>query len=296
MKKINKIIAILLFITVSATITKAQLNPNGAQYYVNQYLANPAFAGSVEGFRINGGYRALWNNIPGAPVSQSITGEYGFNRVGLGLNVANESSGLLRQTRVVATYAYHINLDGEGNQLSFGVSGGFMSQRLDQTDLQGNPNDPMIGLYNSRKTYVDGDFGVAYTNKNLTIQAAIPNLKSFFKKDVVKLADESTFYSAISYKLSLGTGMNTVIAEPKFAYRGVRGFDNMWDAGVQVGIADQQLFFTGLYHSTESATMGFGMDFKKKYLISGLYTTQTSALSGYTNGSFELNLRLSLGK
>ena len=52
----------------------------------------------------------------------------------------------------------------------------------------------------------------------------------------------------------------------------------------------------GMYHSTENATFGLGMDFKKKYLISGTYTTQTSALSTYTNGSFELNLRLNLNR
>jgi hypothetical protein len=80
------------------------------------------------------------------------------------------------------------------------------------------------------------------------------------------------------------------------AYRGVKGFDNIWDAGVQMGIADKQVYLLAMYHSTENATFGLGMDYKKKYLISGSYTTQTSALSTYTNGSFELNLRLSLGK
>jgi hypothetical protein len=37
-----------------------------------------------------------------------------------------------------------------------------------------------------------------------------------------------------------------------------------------------------------------GMNFKRKYLVSGNYTTQTSALSNYTNGNFELNLRLKI--
>ena len=295
MKTLYKL-TIAAALMISGATAQAQLNPNGAQYYNNRYLSNPAFAGSIEGFNLSGGYRSLFNNIPGAPVSQSLTGDYGFNKVGLGLNLSNESAGLLRQTRVVATYAYRINLDSRGSKLNFGLSGGFMSQRLEQSDISGNVNDPMIGNYNSRKTYIDGDFGMAYTSNSLTIQAAIPNMKSFFKRDVIKLADEATFYSAVSYKFNFGKGMGAVGLEPLVAFRGVRGFDNIWDAGALLGVADQQIQFTGLYHSTGSATMGVGLNFKKKYLISGLYTSQTSDLSGYTNGSFELNLKIAFGK
>ncbi|RYY52088.1 MAG: type IX secretion system membrane protein PorP/SprF, partial [Chitinophagaceae bacterium] len=88
----------------------AQLNPAAAQYYVNQYIANPAFAGAARGTTFNGTYRALWTSIPGAPVSQNLTAEYGFEKVGIGLSLFNEKSGLLGQTRVVATYAYHLPL------------------------------------------------------------------------------------------------------------------------------------------------------------------------------------------
>lgn len=273
---------------------KAQLNPLAAQYYSNRYLINPAFAGAKQGFKINGAYRKLWSNIDGAPITQSLTGDYGFNKVGLGLNVNNESSGLERKTRVVGSYAYHLPLSSDGQQLHFGVSVGFMNQRLENPDIYGDINDPQVGLYNDRKTYLDGDFGVAYTSNRLTLEAAIPNLKSFFKKDVIKVADVATFYTAASYQIKLSEGPEGIDLEPKVAYRGVKGFNNIWDAGVQAWIANKQVFLMGMYHSTESATFGLGMDYKRKYLIGGMYTTQTSALTGYTNGSFELNLRISL--
>lgn len=287
-----------LMLTISSgwavSTVKAQLNPLAAQYYSNRYLINPAFAGAKQGLKINGAYRKLWDNVEGAPVTQSLTGDYGFNKVGLGLNVNNESAGIERKTRVVGTYAYHLPLNSDGQQLHFGMSVGFMNQRLENGDLYGDINDPMVAQYNDRKTYLDGDFGVAYTSNSLTLEAAIPNLKSVFKKDVIKLTDVATFYTAASYQIQLSEGPDGIDLEPKLAYRGVKGFDNIWDAGAQAWIANKQVFLMGMYHSTESATFGLGMDYKKKYLISGMYTTQTSALSGYTNGSFELNLRLSL--
>ncbi len=281
---------------ISTTTLKAQLNPLSAQYYTNQYLINPAFAGAGQGIKVNGAYRKLWNNVPGSPLTQNVTIDYGLNKVGLGLTVNNESAGLQRQTRVVGSYAYHLQLNENNNQLHFGVSLGFMSQRLENADIYGNPADPTVGQYNDRKTYVDGDFGIAYTSDKLNIQAAIPNLKSVLKKDMIKLADVATFYTAVSYKIGISEGVEGMDLEPKVAYRGVKGFDNIWDAGAQMGIANKQVFLLAMYHSTENVTFGLGMDYKKKYLISGTYTTQTSALSAYTNGSFELNLRLSLNK
>ncbi|MBE9603198.1 PorP/SprF family type IX secretion system membrane protein, partial [Pedobacter sp. MC2016-24] len=234
--------------------------------------------------------------VPGSPLTQNLTADYGFGRVGLGLTVNNESAGLQRQTRVVGSYAYHLPLSGDNQQLHFGVSLGFMSQRLENADIYGNPSDPMVGQYNDRKTYLDGDFGVSYTSDHLNIQASVPNLKSVLKKDVIKLADVATFYTAVSYRILLSEGAEGVDAEPKVAYRGVKGFDNIWDAGAQMSIANKQVFLLGMYHSTKNATFGLGMDYKRQYLISATYTTQTSALSNYTNGSFELNLRLNLNK
>lgn len=295
MKTTYKFLVLLLMANFAiSSQSKAQLNPLAAQYYTNQYLINPAFAGESEGLKINGAYRKLWSNVPGSPLTQSITADYGFKRVGIGLNVYNEKAGLQRQTRVVGSYAYHLPLSSNGNALHFGVSIGFMNQRLETSDINGNPNDPLVGQYNDRKTYLDGDFGIAYTSGNLNVQASVPNLKSVLKKDVIKLADVTTFYSAISYKIHLSEGLDGMDIEPKVAYRGVQGFDNIWDGGAQLEIANKQVFLLGLYHSSKNATFGLGMDYKKKYLISGMYTTQTSALSAYTNGSFELNLRLNL--
>ncbi|MNX74276.1 hypothetical protein D3C86_1057100 [compost metagenome] len=290
-----KLLTLTALLAVSVNL-KGQLNPLSAQYYTNQYLINPAFAGTEEGLKLNGAYRKLWSNVPGSPLTQNLTADYGFSKVGIGISVNNESAGLQRQTRVVASYAYHLKLNEVGGQLHFGVSFGFMNQRLENADIYGNPNDPMVGQYNDRKTYLDGDFGVAYTSGKLNIQASVPNLKSVLKKDVIKLADVATFYTAASYKIGISEGAEGMDVEPKVAFRGVKGFDHIWDAGAQLSIANQQVFLMGMYHSTKNGTFGLGMNYRKKYLISGTYTTQTSALSSYTNGSFELNLRLNLSR
>ena len=113
---------------------------------------------------------------------------------------------------------------------------------------------------------------------------------------MIRLSDVGTFYTAVSYQIALSEGAEGMELEPKVAFRGVKGHDNIWDAGVRLQISDKQAFIVGMYHSTKSVTAGLGMNFRKKYLISGTYTTETSALRGYVNGSFELNLGLNLGR
>lgn len=292
--KVHKILALVGIIACSIT-AKAQLDPLSSQYFNNRYQLNPAFAGIEHVTNLNLGYRSLWNNIPGAPITQAVTVDHGFNKVGLGINFVNDKTGLQRQTRVAGSFAYHLPLN-DASKLHFGVSLGVANQNLNTTDIIGNPNDPQSRMYNERETYIDGDFGVAYTNQRLTINAALPNLNKLFKRDDTRYADVARFFSSISYKIPLNSDVNGEIVEPIVAYRAISGYDSIWDAGAQLAVVNQQILLSAMYHSSKNATFGFGMDFKKKYLISALYTSNTSQLSSYTNGSFEVYLRVKIGK
>jgi len=291
----TRLALLLLFCLVAGKQqAHAQLNPMGAVYFQNQYLGNSAMAGSEKGLNLNLGYRKQWNNIPGGPTVQTLTADYGFNdKVGLGLNIYNDKAGLFKRTRTVASYAYHLPLNAENQHLSFGLSLGFLSERLSDEDVNGDAGDMNVSNYNQRDVYIDGDFGIAYTSNTFSLQASLPNMKGFFKKDVnSNSVDRSTFFSAASYKLKLNESLG---AEPKVCYRGVKGFDNILDAGVNLTYANNRVNLFGMYHSSESATFGLGVIYQSVG-INGMYTTATSALGGYTNGNFEVNVKVKLGK
>ncbi len=292
MKNIKIILFSIILLSAFNERSQAQLNPLVAQYFNNPYLGNAAFAGLDSGLNLGLSYRKLWNNIPGSPEIQSFVADYGSKNTGFGLNINFDRAGLQRQSRVVGTYAYHLQLNQYKEQLHFALSLGFMNQRLASSNIVGSENDPLAAAYNERQTYIDGDFGVAFTGRRFKVEASIPNLNSFFKRDDIKLADVPTFYTALSYKLGISDGLEGISLEPKLAYRGVRGFDNMIDLGANVTLANEQIMFTALYHSSKNASVGFGIDYRRKYLISCAYTTQTSQLSTYANGSFEISLKL----
>jgi len=285
---------LLLFVSIMfIQEATAQLNPMGALYFQNQFLGNPAMAGT-KGLNLNMGYRKQWNTIPGSPSTQAITADYGItSKVGLGLSVNNELSGLFKRTRAVGTYAYHLPLNANDDRLSFGLSLGFMNERVNIDQLNGDPDDLSITNFNQRGAYYDGDFGLAYTTGKLNVQFALPNLKGILKQDEIRgTVDRSTFFSAISYKIKTGASTDLEI-EPKAVYRGVNGLNNMLDLGANLSYAGNKLNLFGMYHSTKSATFGMGLNYQN-IGFSGMYNTSTAALRSYTEGNFELSLKVNL--
>ncbi len=286
--------ALFLAVAILHTTVKAQLNPLATQYFQNQYLFNPAMAGINPGLNVNLSLRKQWSSIPGAPFTQAVSADYLLNRAAFGINVYNDQSGLLRSTRAVATYAYHIPLGQDNQKLNFGLSAGVLSQRVPTDQLIGDQGDLSVSRYNDRKSYLDGDFGASYTSNKLNIQAALPNLRSVFNQDNNNYTvDRSLYFTAVSYRFGFGETLNAIGLEPKVCFRGVKGYTNIVDAGANLMLADNQLSIQAMYHSTKSTTFGFGLN-KNSYSILAFYTTETSAISNYTNGDFEISLKLNL--
>ncbi|HEY0895252.1 MAG TPA: PorP/SprF family type IX secretion system membrane protein [Sphingobacteriaceae bacterium] len=271
---------------ISAMDSRAQLNPLSAQYFSNPYLANPAMAGASGGIRVFGGIRQQWTRLSGTPYSQALTAEFAVgDKTGLGLNLWNDEAGLLKTTRLTGTYAYHVPLNDGSRKLHFGLAFGMVNRRLMNEHFYGDPDDPTISRFNEKGAYLDGDFGVAYTDDRLSLHAAIPNLNGLFRNDRALYADRSAYYISAGYRYRAGgAGI-----EPQVAFRGIHEHKNIVDAGVRVALINDQLLFTGIYHTSRNATFGMGLNFRALSVL-GSYTSETPGLQGYTSGNFELGV------
>ena len=276
--------------------SRAQLNPFQYMYYQDRYILNPALAGTDQGMTVNLGYRRQWNNLPGAPKTGILTAQYrAADKVGLGLNIQDDHSGLIHSTRVVGTYAYHLPLNGEQDHLSFGLSLGVNDSRVDYNEVVGDVSDEEIAQYNQLKPYIDGDFGAAYTGERLMISASLPNLKStFFKESDTRFdTDRLLMVTAISYKLDLSNPTGILTLEPLAGFRIIKGYKNIVDAGLNFTMHNYGLYLQTIYHSNETLGMGIGMD-QKSYLLNFSYNLETGRLRTLTHGAFELGLKLKL--
>lgn len=292
MKQYSKFIGLLALILISNR-SVAQTNPFDAQYFHNPYIANPAMAGFTEGFRLNLGYRTQWSNFVGRPRYQNVTIDYrGDNKVGLGLNVINTKAGLLSNTKAVGTYSYHLPLNVDGRSFNIGMNFGIQNGNFDANNVNANPNDPAIVEVGERKTIIDGDFGLAYASERFTAEAVVYNLKSRFKTMVFNPADYNIYYIASSYKFPLKSFNLT----SKLAYRGMLEDKDLVDLGMELKTMNEKLALSGIYHTNKSTSFGVSYKQNDKWQFLGVYSTFSNAVSGNTNGSFEVSMLINLKK
>lgn len=299
-KYLSKAVFSLLMVLATMIGNKATAQLSGLQsiYFMNQYLTNPAMAGLEKGLTLNMGYQQQWTTIPGAPKLQSFTADYNNgNRVGLGLNVNSDEAGLISRTRVMGTYAYHLQLNEANDQkLNFGLSLGINDTYIDYNKVAGDQGDASVQNYNQRNVYIDGDFGASYTSNKLTIQGALPNLKSLFGSTDGNnnlTVDRSTFFTALSYKMDVDNGISKFTLEPKLAYRGVKGFDNIFDVGANFDMTDYHFNLSALYHTNQSVTVATGFDLGQTGLFFS-YSNNTGPLSTYAQNTFEFGMKLKI--
>jgi type IX secretion system PorP/SprF family membrane protein len=261
-------------------------------------------AGMEPQLNLNMDYHQQWIGVPGSPTLTTFTADYNSgNKVGLGLNVYGDNAGLISRTRIMGTYAYHIPLNDKGAKLSLGLSIGFADAHANEGDVIGDQGDLAVSQFNAHGVYADGDIGIAYTSPKFNAQLSLPNLKRAFFQTQADAVDveASTFYAAMSYKIQLTYANNYSIfsIEPKVAYRGIMGYSNVFDVGFNLYRTtfedNYQLNLQGIYHSDNSLSWGFGIDYHTLGLLF-TYTYNTGPLSSYANNTFELGISLKLLK
>lgn len=279
----------------SLSNAQALLEPSGTQYFQNQYLANPSMAGIEKGLHLNAAYKGQLNGIDGAPVTKFFTADYAVgNRVGAGLNIFNDVAGLINRTRVALTYAYHLPLNNPDHQLHFGLSLAWNVQRIDYKNLNGEASDPSVSAFNRRDNYFEAEYGMAYTDTKLTLQAAVPNVRSLVSGDNKAVDGGGIFFTAASYKFAVDEAISFI--EPKLCYRGVRGYNNIIDAGVNVSLLNNVANVMAMYHTSKSLTAGIGVNIMKTVAIQGMYTAQTSGVKTTVDGTYEVGVTVDLFK
>jgi hypothetical protein len=142
----------------------------------------------------------------------------------------------------------------------------------------------------------DADFGAAYTDGKLTVEAALPGMITHAAKSKTYVIDKTILFAAAGYLFTFNEGKNLIGVEPKVCYRNVEDYDDIIDAGANVSFMDNLFNVFSLYHSTKNATFGLGLNLKKTFNITAVYSTGSSSLRQYAGGSFEIGAGVSLGK
>lgn len=104
----KSIFSTLVLTLVFAAQGFAQQYPVFSQYYFNELVLNPAYAGNQVQLSLTAMYRNQWVNFPGAPKTFSASGHTSLvkNKVGVGLLINHDEIGSYKNEHIYASYAY----------------------------------------------------------------------------------------------------------------------------------------------------------------------------------------------
>ncbi len=202
----------------------------------NYYLLHPSMAGAANCAKLRVTARQQWFGQEDAPALQTASfntrlGE--FSPSGAGIIVFNDKNGYHSQKGVKLTYAHHLMFsrdDVDLNQLSFGLSGGFIQTSLDETDfLESGAYDPAVGGIVQKDSYFNVDFGMSYNLRNFYIHGTLKNAIETRRDLYTEFEDDNMRKIVVNTGYVFGSKEHIMI-EPSFMYQstnktGEKSFD-----------------------------------------------------------------------
>ena len=273
MKRFWTIFALLLF---SVTFTYAQApGPFYRQYAFNPYLFNAGFVGINNSIEASMAYRQQWANFKDSPVTAGVSLQLPVSdRVSIGLNMFTDRQVMVQNSNFIATFGYVVPI-AKNQSLRFGLSGGVGLNKLDLNVEEMNSTDHVITRSAGANYYVDGNFGVVYTNDGLRLGFALTdmfksnsfNAETFNKFQMSNLRNR--LFSA-SYKFNVGV-MQNIALEPYVLYR--QTTDGIQDFFEVATIAYfKENVWTGVsYNQHKGIALILGANVKEKFRFSYSY-------------------------
>jgi type IX secretion system PorP/SprF family membrane protein len=153
----------------------AQQYPVFSQYYFNELVINPAYAGAHVQMSLNATYRNQWVNFPGAPRTLSFTGHTSLyqGKVGVGLLINQDKIGSYNNQNIYSYYSYKIRF--ARGTLSMGLQAGINLLKADFSKLDlVNVTDP--SFFNAFDAKPNFGAGLYYHEKNWFAGFSVPFL------------------------------------------------------------------------------------------------------------------------
>ncbi len=293
MKKINYILLYLLL----CNFVNAQQMPQYSQYMFNDFVINPAVAGTKEYYQARSNNRYQWIGIVDAPKTYilSIYGPDKKRDIGYGGYAFNDVVGPTSRTGIYGSYSYNFLIDGN-IRLSMGLSVGLLQFKIDGSKVvlhtEGDPSfgDAMYVKYTPDATFGSyiyapdfyGGFGI---NQLFGNKIRFKELESFDKSNLKR-----HFFMNAGYFYDIN---DDFILEPSFMFKAVYPVPVHFDIAARIiykefawcGVSWRTGFVT---QTTDAFNIMIGYEHEEQLLIGYSYDITLSNLKNYSSGTHEL--------
>jgi type IX secretion system PorP/SprF family membrane protein len=291
-------ILLLVLAAVPFQAAWAQQLPQLTQYQFNDYIFNPAIAGSRPFFELRSGHRYQWVGIQDAPRTFTLSGISPVGeKMGVGGYLFTDIVGPTRRTGFQVSYAYHLKLT-EDLKLSLGLSAGMLQFLIDGSKITlRDPGDPAMDDQLRGELMPDAQFAFYLYHTRFWFGASAPQLLQnkvyFFDEQNETLSRmEDHYYITGGYRIPLGEDWRL---EPSFLLKYVDPVPLKWDITATIRYRNT-MWLGATYRTNDAWAAMVGYWLKENFQFGYSYDMITSNLRNYSSGSHEVMLALTFGK
>lgn len=275
--------------TVGVAFT--QQLPHFSQYYLNDYLINPAVGGSRPYFEGKSAHRYQWEGITDAPrtYTLSVNGPTKNQKMGFGGYIFTDNVGPTRRTGFNASYAYHIKVN-ERVKLSMGLSAGVIQFMIDGSKITLRESDDDIITNGVQSVLLpDAGFGLYLYHEKYYVGFSAPQLLNsrvnFFKdgRNPEGTLPSHFFFNA-GYKFKV---VEDFVIEPSVFVKYVKPVPVQFEGTVRI-IYQDKIWIAGTYRDRDAITASMGYLINNYFTIAYGFDFTTTNLRNYSNGTHEL--------
>ena len=289
MKQLFFVLSVFLGISVFA-----QQEPLFTQYYVNDMEINPAVSGSKTYNPLTIQSRQQWLGFEGAPLTSNISYHGALNnRSAMGGYLMFDKAFPTMQVNLHLNYAYHIPLDYDKVNLSFGLGAKVMYHSLDfNTDYLPPIDDQAFSASSYDKVLADASSGVYIYGTNFYAGFSVSNMfQSSFNTPVSSSpypnSELRNYYGMAAYRFRIIN--NDWQLEPSFLIRKMQFQSSMSDLTTRILYLENT--WAGLtYRTNGTAIFAFGFGANNMHISYSYDHTFAGEIMQYTFGSHELGI------
>lgn len=290
MNYMKKIVVLSLLMLTVGVVFSQQL-PHFSQYYLNDYLINPAVAGSRPYFEGKSAHRYQWEGITDAPrtYTLSVNGPTKNQKMGLGGYLFTDNVGPTRRTGANLSYAYHVRVSDK-LKLGMGISAGVIQFMIDGSKITLRENDDDIITNGVQSVLLpDAGFGLYLYHEKYYLGFSAPQLLNsrvtFFKDGRNPEGTlPSHFFMSGGYKFKLAEDF---VLEPSVFVKYVKPAPVQVEGTLRL-IYQEKVWLAGTYRDKDAITASIGYLINNYFTVAYGFDFTTTNLRNYSNGTHEL--------
>ncbi|PCJ25978.1 MAG: hypothetical protein COA97_06625 [Flavobacteriales bacterium] len=293
MKNILRLIVFVCF----ANALSAQQIPLTSQYMFNDYLLNPAVAGSTEYTFFSLSIRDQWTGLEGAPQTQFLSGHTKIGKkMGFGGYVYKDQAGPVNEQGIQLSYAYHITVNDK-SKLSFSLGSLYATHYISRNALkpEEDGDDALNNIIN--KGYVgDINFGILYYSDRYKFGISSSQLLqnrlydgAGYGEQLSNLSRHYNLYAEYSFPVS-----DNLSVVPSALFKYVQGAPFQFDINAR-GVLKEKYWLGVSYRYNNAIAAMIGFNFKN-ISIGYAYDYTLTDINSYSSGGHEIVLSLKIFK